>query len=299
MLFLTAFIWGTSFVAQSVGMEEVQAFTFNGIRTLMGAAVLIPYILIKDKLSARVMNELQLAERKMMDKKAIRSGVVLGLVLFCASNFQQFAFYYSTSGKIAFVTAFYMFFVPVFGLFLRKKIPALTWLCVFFGIVGLYFLCIDPSNIQGINRGDILCFICSMFYAVHILLVERFAPDVDGIKLSCVQFIVSGSISCLMMFIFEAPQIAAIQNAIPSLLYSGVMSCGLAYTFQIVGQKYTEATVASLIMCMESVFGVLAGAVILHEVLSGREILGCVIMFVAIIISQLAENITAKLKKAK
>jgi len=245
------------------------------------------------------MNELQLAERKMMDKKAIRSGVVLGLVLFCASNFQQFAFYYSTSGKIAFVTAFYMFFVPVFGLFLRKKIPALTWLCVFFGIVGLYFLCIDPSNIQGINRGDILCFICSMFYAVHILLVERFAPDVDGIKLSCVQFIVSGSISCLMMFIFEAPQIAAIQNAIPSLLYSGVMSCGLAYTFQIVGQKYTEATVASLIMCMESVFGVLAGAVILHEVLSGREILGCVIMFVAIIISQLAENITAKLKKAK
>jgi len=138
-----------------------------------------------------------------------------------------------------------------------------------------------------------------MFYAVHILLVERFAPDVDGIKLSCVQFIVSGSISCLMMFIFEAPQIAAIQNAIPSLLYSGVMSCGLAYTFQIVGQKYTEATVASLIMCMESVFGVLAGAVILHEVLSGREILGCVIMFVAIIISQLAENITAKLKKAK
>jgi len=120
---------------------------------------------------------------------------------------------------------------------------------------------------------------------------------VDGIKLSCVQFIVSGLISCGLMFIFESPQMTAIVNALPALLYSGVMSCGLAYTFQIVGQKHTEATVASLIMCMESVFGVLAGAIVLQEVLSGREILGCVIMFVAIVLSQVAENITVKLKK--
>ena len=298
MLFLTAFIWGTSFVAQSVGMEEVQAFTFNGIRTLMGAGVLIPFILVRDWLSGRNMDEHQLAQRKETTKKSIHSGIKLGLVLFFASNFQQFAFYYSTSGKIAFVTAFYMFFVPVLGLFLRKKIPFLTWVCVVFGIVGLYFLCIDPSNLGAINKGDILCFICSIFYAVHILFVEHIASEVDGIKVSCVQFIVSGLISCAMMFLFETPQMAAIVSALPSLLYSGVMSCGIAYTFQIVGQKYAEATVASLIMCMESVFGVLAGAIILHEVLSGREILGCVIMFVAIILSQLTDKITEKLKKA-
>ena len=298
MLFLTAFIWGTSFVAQSVGMEDLDAFTFNGIRTLMGAGILIPFILVRDWLSGRKIDDQQLEQRKTTTKMSIRYGMRLGLVLFFASNFQQFAFYYSTSGKIAFVTSFYMFFVPVLGLFLRKKIPLLTWICVFFGIVGLYFLCIDPSNLGAINRGDILCFICSIFYAVHILFVESFADKVDGIKVSCVQFIVSGLISCLMMFIFEAPQMAAITSALPSLLYSGVMSCGIAYTFQIVGQKYAEATIASLIMCMESVFGVLAGAIILHEVLSGREIVGCVIMFVAIIISQLTDKISEKLKKA-
>lgn len=297
LLTLTAFIWGTSFVAQSVGIEIIEAFTFNGIRTLMGAAVITPYILIRDRLSARNMSAEQLKQRKSMDKKTIRCGIALGIVLCFASNFQQFAFYYSTSGKIAFVTAFYMFFVPVFALFLRKKVPFLTWICVFFGIVGLYFLCIDPSNLGAINRGDILSFICAMFYAVHILLVEHFAPDVDGVKLSLVQFIVCGVISVVLMFLFETPVLSAIYTALPSLLYSGVMSCGLAYTFQIVGQKYTEATIASLIMCMESVFGVLAGAIILNEVLTGREIAGCVIMFAAIILSQLAEQLTARFKK--
>ena len=139
----------------------------------------------------------------------------------------------------------------------------------------------------------------AMFFAIQILAIEKFAPHVDGIKLSCLQFAVSGIISCILMFIFETPRIDAIFSATLPLLYSGIMSCGLAYTFQIIGQKYTEATVASLLMCMESVFGVLCGAILLHETLTGREIFGCIIMFVAIIISQLSEAITAKFKKRK
>ncbi len=297
MLMLTALIWGSSFVAQSVGMESVEAFTFNGIRTLMGAVVLLPFVLIRDKIQAKTMTEEQIRQRRAMDKKTVRCGLILGVVFCAACNFQQFAFEYSTSGKIAFITALYMFFVPLFGLFLKKKVPLLTWICVLAGFVGLYFLSIGPGGLGSINRGDFRAFICAIFYAVHILLIEKFAPDVDGIKLSFTQFVVSGVITCTLMFIFETPQMSAILTAIVPLLYSGVMSCGLAYTFQIVGQKYTEATVASLIMCMESVFAVLAGALLLHELLSGREIVGCVIMFVAIVLSQLSEFITARLKR--
>ena len=299
MLMLTALIWGSSFVAQSVGMESVEAFTFNGIRTLMGAVVLLPFILIRDRIQGKSMTAEQIKVRKATDKKTVRYGLVLGLVFCAASNFQQFAFEYSTSGKIAFITALYMFFVPLFGLFLKKKVPLLTWVCVLAGFVGLYFLSIGPGGLGSVNRGDFRAFICAIFYAVHILLIEKFAPDVDGIKLSCTQFVVSGVITCILMFIFETPQMSAILTAIVPLLYSGIMSCGLAYTFQIVGQKYTEATVASLIMCMESVFAVLAGALLLHEVLSGREIVGCVIMFVAIVVSELSELITAKVKHKK
>lgn len=297
MLLLTAFIWGSSFVAQSVGMESIEAFTFNGIRTLMGAVVLVPVVLFRDRTRVKSMDAEALRAHKALNRKTVIYGAILGVFLCIASNFQQFAFNYSESGKIAFITALYMFFVPVFGLIFRKKVPALTWICVFIGFVGLYFLCIDPNNISAINFGDILTFICAIFFAIHILLIEKFAPDVDGVKLSCVQFFVSGIISCILMFIFESPDMGAIQTAIVPLLYSGVMSCGFAYTFQIIGQKYTEATVASLLMCMESVFGVLCGALILKETLSGREILGCVIMFVAILISQIADILTLKIKR--
>lgn len=299
ILLLTAFIWGSSFVAQSVGMDSVEAFTFNGIRTLMGAAVLLPVILIRELFAVKKLPAGERKSVKVFDKKTLIFGSILGVVLCAASNFQQFAFYYTDSGKIAFVTAFYMFFVPIFGLFLKKKLSLLTWLSVLGGCVGMYFLCIDPNAGVGINQGDILAFLCSIFYAVQILCIEKFAPQVDGIKLSCIQFAVSGTISCILMFIFETPNITNILSATTPLLYSGVMSCGLAYTFQIVGQKYTEATLASLLMCLESVFGVLCGALILHEVLTGREIAGCVIMFAAIILSQLSEIITAKIKKTR
>lgn len=299
MLFLTSFIWGVAFVAQSVGMESVGAFTFSGIRTLMSCIVLLPVILIKDKLSGKKMTEEDLAKRKEDDKNVIKKGILLGIVFFAATNFQQYAFNYTAAGKIAFITALYMFFVPLFGLLLKKRIPLLTWICVGFGFVGLYFLCVNPEEMGNVNFGDILTIICAVLFAVHILMVEKFAYNADGLKLSWVQFFVAGIISSIIMLIFEEPSWAAIKTAAIPLLYAGCLSCGIAYTFQIIGQKYTEATIASLIMSTESLFGVLASAIFLHEVLSGREIVGCVIMFVAIVLSQLSEVITEKLNKFK
>lgn len=297
MLLLTAFIWGSSFVAQSVGMEEVEAFTFNGIRTLLGAAVLVPFILVSDAVKNKktpVPKEVKKAE----NKKILKNGVIIGVMLCIASNLQQFAFNWSSPGKIAFITAFYMLFVPVLGLFLKKRISLPTWICIVMGCVGLYFLCICGKGLSGINFGDFLAFLCSIAFAGHILVIERFASDVDSVKVSCVQFAVSGTITCVLMAIFEHPSLAALKTAIIPLLYSGCMSCGVAYTLQIVGQKYTESTVASLLMCTESVFGVVCSAIILKEKMTVWETVGCVIMFVAIIISQVNFKTLFSHKKA-
>lgn len=302
LLILTAFIWGLSFVAQSVGIEYIGPFTFGGIRILMGAVTLLPVILIRDKASARTMSDDELDERRVRDKKTFKCGIILGLVFCVSTNLQQYAFSVpgASAGKIAFVTAMYMFFVPFLGLvFLKKKVPVLTWICVVFGFVGLYFLCFTPGDITSFNLSDILSAACAVAFSVHILLVEKFAPYTDGIKLSCIQFAVAGTITCILMFIFENPQISAIKSALLPLLYAGVMSCGLAYTFQIIGQRSTESTVASIIMCTESVFAVLGSAIILHEIPTPRELFGCTVMFAAILLSQLSGTLTAKFKKHK
>ena len=180
-----------------------------------------------------------------------------------------------------------MLFVPVLGLFLKKKVALSTWLCIAAGCVGLYFLCICGKGLLGINFGDFLAFLCSIAFAVHILAVERLAGDVDSVKVSCVQFFVSGTITCILMLIFDNPSIAILKTAAVPLMYSGFLSCGVAYTLQIIGQKYTESTVASLLMCTESVFGVVCSAIILKEKMTVWETVGCVIMFIAIIVSQI------------
>lgn len=289
LLLLTSLIWGISFVSQSVGMESVDAFTFMGIRTLMGATVLLPFIIVRDNITKKNMTKEELAERKANDKKTIKYGIIIGIFLCIATNLQQFAFYYSTAGKIAFITAMYMFFVPLVGLFFKKKVPLSTWLCIAAGVWGLFLLCVNPSEFGKFNKGDILALICALFFCFQILLIERFAPSCDGVKLSCVQFYTSGIITAVLMIIFEKPEWKAIKSAAVPLLYSGIMSCGIAYTLQVVGQKYCEATIASLAMCMESVFAVLASAILLHEKLSGREITGCAIMFAAIVTTQLVD----------
>jgi drug/metabolite transporter (DMT)-like permease len=281
-LLITAIIWGSSFVAQEIGMKSIDAFTFTGIRTTLGAIILLPIVLILNKgLDLR--------------KNTLVSGLILGVVFSVAQNFQQFAFYYSTSGKIAFITAFYMFFVPLFSVFLGKKIKLLTWLSILMGLVGLFFLCINPSDLTSINLGDLLALACAVFYAVQIMMIDRFLEkDINGVQLSFMQFAVAAVISIAAMFIFEHPVMADIKTAAPSLLYSGIMSCGIAYTFQIVGQKHANPVVASLLMCMESVFAVIAAAVVLHQGMSLREGIGCAIMFAAIILSQLSESLSRR-----
>ncbi len=282
LLLITAIVWGSSFVAQEIGMKSIDAFTFTGIRTALGAIALLPIVLIINK-------------GMDLRKSTLKMGLILGIVFSIAQNFQQFAFYYSTSGKIAFITAFYMFFVPLFSVFLGKKIKLLTWLAILMGLFGLFLLCINPSDLTKINLGDVLALICAVFYAVQIMLIEKFTEnDISGVQLSFMQFTVAAVISIIAMFIFEHPVIADIKTAAPSLLYSGIMSCGVAYTFQIIGQKHANPVVASLLMCMESVFAVIAAALVLHQGMSLREGAGCVIMFAAIVISQLSESLSQR-----
>ena len=283
LLLITAIIWGSSFVAQSIGMQSIDAFTFTGIRTALGVLFLLPITLIINKGFD-------------FSKKTLRAGLILGIVFSFAQNFQQFAFYYSTSGKIAFITAFYMFFVPLFSvIFLKKKIAVLTWASIIIGLVGLFLLCIDPSDLTSVNFGDVLALICAIFYAVQIMLIDKFLEEnINGVQLSFMQFVVAAVLSIIAMFIFEKPVIADIKTAAPSLLYSGIMSCGIAYTLQIVGQKNASPVVASLLMCLESVFAVITAAIILHEAMAPRETAGCLIMFAAILLSQISESLSAK-----
>ncbi len=268
-------------------MKSIDAFTFTGIRTTLGAIALLPIVLIINK-------------GMDLRKSTLKMGLILGIVFSIAQNFQQFAFYYSTSGKIALITAFYMFFVPLFSVFLGKKIKLLTWLAILMGLFGLFLLCINPSDLTKINLGDVLALICAVFYAVQIMLIDKFTEnDISGVQLSFMQFTVAAVISIIAMFIFEHPVIADIKTAAPSLLYSGIMSCGIAYTLQILGQKKASPVVASLLMCLESVFAVISAAIVLHENMLPRELAGCLIMFGAIILSQVSESLSAKKQNQK
>ena len=286
-LLLAAFIWGTSFVAQSVGMESVEAFTFNGIRMFLGCAALLPLIVFM-QIRKRKNDTRTEAEKKKQAAVQLKSGVICGVILYCASSFQQFAFNYSTPGKIGFITALYMLLVPVFGLALKQRPRLFVWFAVLMGCVGAYLLCVDAE--MTIGKGELLTLACAVFYAIHILYIDSVVDKVDGVLLSFTQFFVVGVISAVCMLIFETPQAENIQAAMVPMLYSGIMSSGIAYTLQIIGQKHTQPAVASLLMCLESVFAVLSGWVILHGALTGREILGCVIMFVAIILTNLPER---------
>ena len=289
ILIITAFIWGTAFVAQSEGMEDIEAFTFSGIRMLMGAAVLVPFVIFRERKAVSNLSADGKIVRKKNNVRTVKNGFFLGVILCIATNFQQFAFNYSASGKIAFITALYMFFVPLLGLVLKKKVSALTWVCTVLGVIGLFFLCVNPNDFISVNLGDVLSLACAFFFAVHILFVERISDSSDGLTLSCVQFTVAGIISCVLMLIFENPEAGSIKSAMLPLFYSGVMSCGIAYTLQIVGQKYAEPAIASLSMSLESVFAALGGWVITGNVLKGNEIIGCLLVFAAIVLAQTPE----------
>ncbi|MDY2612958.1 DMT family transporter [Bariatricus sp. SGI.161] len=284
MLILTAFIWGTAFVAQSVGMDYLGPFTFNGVRSLIGGVALIPCIWLLQKLNDK--SEPVTEERNRKD--LLIGGISCGVLLFAASSLQQVGIQYTTAGKAGFITAFYIVFVPVLGIFLGKKTGWKVWTAVILALAGLYFLCITEKFTIG--KGDIFLFACALVFSLHILVIDYFSPKVEGVKMSCIQFLVCGIISLPFMFLLETPRMGAIVDAAWPLLYAGVLSCGVAYTLQIIGQKNVNPAIASLILSLESCFSVLAGWVILGEKLSVRESIGCILMFAAIILAQLPDK---------
>ena len=288
MLFLTALIWGLSFVAQSVGIEYVGTFTFNGSRFIIGGAVLIPCMFLlrfADKKTAGTGEDRGDRKRTV---EGIKGGIWCGIALCVASAIQQKGIAYTTVGKAGFITAFYIIIVPVISLFFGKKCGPLVWAGVLFALSGLYFLCITESF--QIGMGDILVFICAFLFAVHILVIDYFTQYVDGVKMSCIQFFVCGAVSGAAMLLFEEPSVSALLSAWQPVLYAGVLSSGAGYTLQIIGQKGMNPTVASLILSLESVVSVLAGLLLLGETLSGREVLGCVLMSAAIVLAQLPQK---------
>lgn len=301
MLMLTAFIWGSSFVAQKSGMDLIGPMAFNGIRTLIGGIVLIPAIMFLNKLKAKrnlqspdSMAEASPEDKQKEKKLLIIGGICCGIALMIASNLQQIGIFYTTAGKAGFITALYVVLVPICGLFLGKKVRPVIWLCVLASAIGLYLLCMPADGGFGhINKGDLLILLCALCFTGHILIIDYFSPKVDGVKLSCIQFFVAGILSIILMFPgdpalgFDLPTLGTLLDSWLPILYAGVLSCGVAYTLQIVAQADTDPTVASMILCLESVFAVIAGMIILKESMSLREITGCIIMFAAIVVSQL------------
>lgn len=282
ILLLTATIWGVAFVAQSVGMEYIGPFTFNAIRCVLGGLVLIPVILVLKK-----KKETGAENQEKEDKKTLwAGGIACGVILCIASNLQQFGIMEASVGKSGFFTALYIVMIPVIGIFIGKRPGIKLWFCVALAVVGMYLLCMKDGSFT-IERADIMLLLCAPAFSFHILVVDYFSPKVDGVKMSCIQFFVCGVLSAVGMLFTETPDISNIQAAWLPLLYAGLLSCGVGYTLQIVGQKGINPVIASLIMSLESVISALAGWVILGQVLSPKEILGCVLMFVAIIITQI------------
>ena len=295
MLFLAALIWGFAFVAQSAGMEHVGPFTFNAVRCIIGSLVLVPVALLYKpeesngngtKKSTRVEDETVKGSWFSRNKTLLLGGVSCGIFLGVATNLQQIGIMTTSVGKAGFLTALYIVQVPIAGMFFKKKCPATVWIGVVCSFAGLYLLCMTGGSFS-LATGDLLLLGCAVVFTGHILVIDYFAPKVNGVWMSCIQFLVAGVISAIPMMFTETPTWDGISAAKLPILYAGVMSCGVAYTLQILGQKNYNPTVAVLILSLESCFSVLGGFLILHETLSVRELCGCALMFAAIILAQL------------
>lgn len=285
MLLVTALIWGTAFVAQSAGMDYVKPFTFGAVRTLIGAVVLIPVTIFFTRQSP-THAAMSKDEKRVQTKNSVIGGIACGVVYTIASNLQQFGISKTTAGKAGFITALYIVIVPLFGVFAHKQIPKILWLCIAGAVVGFYLLCVNESF--SVSAGDWLVLLCAVFFSLHILVIDYFVgKNVNGVMMSCVQFFTAGLITLVPMLLFESPTVSALWNARLTLLYTGVMSCGAAYTLQILGQRDTDPTIATLLMSLESVFAAISGALILHERMTIRELTGCILVFAAVIFAQI------------
>lgn len=288
LLILAALLWGVSFVMQDKAGAVLSPFTINAIRSIIGSVVLIPVILIFSKKNGRPFFEKNAEDRKDL----LCAGVLCGIFLCIATNFQQFGIILypeeaAASGRSGFITALYVILVPVFGIFMKKKVGFTVWIGVFLAVIGMCLLCLS-QGISNIYIGDLIVLCCAFAFTMQIICIDKYADRVDGIMLSSLQFFVCGIMSFVLMFIFEEPSLAQINEALPYILYLGVVSCGIAYTLQILGQQHSKnPTVASILMSLESVFAAISGAIIMSERFSLRETSGCIIMFAAIVFAQL------------
>ena len=301
LLLLTAMIWGTAFVAQRVGMDSIEPITFNASRMALAAVMVgaLAYVLRqkqkKEALRLALSKQTLPAGEEHIARNAegstapwrntLTGGICCGLFLTAGSVFQQMGVVYTSAGKAGFITAMYMLFVPIINYILfKKKNSWLVWLAVFIGVGGMYLLCVKEDFT--LTRGDMLVCICALMFSGHILCCDYFVKLANPIELVAIQFATASVVSAVIAFLTETPVWAGIVSAAVPIIYCGVVSGGIGYTLQIVAQKYTDPTVASLLMSLESVFAVIAGAVLLGEQMSSRELLGCVIMFAAIILVQ-------------
>lgn len=280
LLLITSLIWGFAFVAQSNAADSIGPLTYNGIRMLIGAIALLPLSFGKLKVHFK--------DKKYI-KKLLKAGFLCALCLGCASVLQQAGIAYTTAGKAGFITSLYILIVPLLALCLGKKISRKVWICVFAGICGAYLLSMNEGF--SIAKGDFLVLLCAVVFALHIMVIDHFGKDVDGVELSQMQFLFAGLACFILMFFFEDVDLGAIKSVSGAILYSGVMSCGVAYTLQIIAQKYVSPAPATLTMSLESVWAAIGGALILGERMSAKEMLGCCILFAAVVVSQLPEKI--------
>ena len=285
-LLVAALLWGSTFVAQSVASESVEPFTFLASRSLLGFIFLIPVSIIKDAFAKKAGTYVKPTQKN--TKLLVIGGVLCGAALTVASGLQQFGMTGDNSGKAGFITAMYILLVPILGLFFKKKVRPIIWLCVAMGVVGLYLLCMTDGI--SLATSDIFLMICAVAFSVHILIIDHFSPHVDGVKLSCIQFFTVFVLATVLALIFDNTSFKTILEAWLPIAYAGIMSSGIAYTLQIIGQKYTEPTVASLLMSLESTFAVLTSVVILTQFPTTRELIGSAVMLAAIVISQLPER---------
>ncbi len=285
MLLITAIIWGSGFIAQSLGMDYVEPFTFNMVRNYLAFIILIPVVYFFRKRSLKD-NPMTKSEEQALNKRSVIGGICCGIALGFASCIQQAGISMTTAGKAGFITALYIVIVPILGIFIGNKVPKTIWLCILIAVIGFYLLSVKEGF--SIGTGDLLCLACAIVFSFQILFIDYFsAQHTDGVMMSWIQFGTAGIVSMILTVIFETPSLDGLWSARFAIIYAACLSSCVGYTLQILGQQKTDPTVASLLMSLESVFAALFGWLILHEVLSVKEFIGCALVFVAVIIAQL------------
>ena len=282
---ITAMIWGSSFVTQSISAGHIGCFSFGALRALPATVFLFLLVCVMRRLQPR--EKYSAAQKKML----LRAGLICGTLLTAAISFQQFGLSYTSAGKAGFISALYIVLVPVFSIFFGKKPGGRVWIFVAVAVVGLYLLCVNGSGEMSFSGGDLSVLLCTVVFAFQIIAVDHYAGKVDGVELSCVQFAVMTVLSAACALLAgEQTTMEAVKTCLPYILYTGIFSSGIAYTLQIIAQKDGDPTVVSLLLSLESVFAVVSGAIFLHERMSAQEYLGCALMLAAVLLAQLPEK---------